>query len=131
MEDPMRRLFLSAAIAVLLMGPAMAIDFDQPLKSPDGQVMKNDKGQSATLGQICESALVSQYKDEVNPQTGVETITPEEKYRRWKLAGKVHGKHVDLSPEDLTLLKKLVGKAYGPAIVGPAWQALDPSLESK
>jgi hypothetical protein len=118
--------FLHVAIVLLLSTPAFAIDFDTVLKNADGSSMKTDKGVEPTLSSICKSALVASYRDEVDP-TGKETITPAEKYARWKLAGRLHG-NVDLSPGDLALIKKLVGKAYSPSIMGPAWEVLDPSL---
>lgn len=119
-----------AVAALLLMAtPACAIDFTQPIKNLDGTTPETkDKEKAPTLGSISESALVSAYRDEVDAQ-GKETITPEDKYNRWKLATKVHGKDVVLSPEDLALLKKLIGKAFSPLIVGQAWSMLDPSLK--
>lgn len=119
-----------AVIATLLMlSPARAIDFTQPILNPDGSAPEVKEGQKApTLGSISESALSAQYRDEVDAQ-GKETISGQEKYDRWKLATKVHGKDVTLSPEDLALLKRLIGKAYTSVIVGPAWSMLDPSLK--
>ena len=122
------RLFTGVMMALLAVSPALAIDFNQPIRDGKGDEVKaGDK--TATLGSICETALTSSYRDEVDAQTGKETITGEEKYRRWKLASRLHG-NVNLSPEDLALVKKFVGKAFTPQIVGPAWDMLDPSLGS-
>lgn len=125
----MKKFYAAVIVALLAASPAMAIDFTQPIKAQDGTVPKSDSGSVPTLGKICEDALIASYKDEIDPTTGKEIITPEEKYRRWKLAQKLHGDNVKLSPEDLALIKKLVGKAYGPLIVGQAWTMLDPSLD--
>jgi hypothetical protein len=129
-EHEMKRRMLAVVAMLLAASPACAIDFTQPITDLDGSIMAAKPGDApATLGTICEKALTAQYSDEMDRNTGKELITPEEKYQRWKLASKLDGKNVALSPEEITLLKKLVGKAYGPAIVGPVWTMLDPSLK--
>lgn len=127
----MKKTLLAAAIIALLASPAFAIDFTVELKQIDGTPFKDEKGteiKGNTLGKICENALLATYSDE-RDTTGKELITPEEKYRRWQIAGKVHGKDVNLPAEDLALLKKLVGKGYPPLVVGQAWTLLDPGVK--
>lgn len=126
------KIFAVAIVALLSYSPtAGAVDFSQVIMNPDGTTPEvKDGAHVPTLKQICITALGSTYKDEVDAQ-GRETITPEEKYQRGKLADKIgHSSgDISLSPEDLTLLKKLIGKAYGPLIVAPSWSMLDPTLK--
>lgn len=128
----MRKIYVAAIAMLLATSPALAIDFSRPLKNIDGSTPTTDKGGMVpTLGSICGSALIATYKDEQDPSTGRETITPEEKFHRGRLATKIaeaQGKDLVLPPEDVALLKKLIGKAYGPLIISQAWPMLDPSL---
>lgn len=123
---------LVPVIACLLMTPVFAIDFEATIKNSDGTPVTDKDGvpliKQPTLGSLCESALFAQYADE-RDATGKETITPEEKFSRWKLSTKLHGNNVTLSAEELALLKKFVGKAYGPLVVGQAWTLLDPGAK--
>lgn len=124
------KIMAAVVIALLSITPAMAINFDQQIPSPNGGPLLDKDGKplavQPTLGSLCETALVSQYADEIDPVTHKETITGQEKFDRWKLAQKLHGKDVTLTAEELAKLKMLVGKAYSPAIVGPVWTMLDP-----
>lgn len=124
---------LAIAIVATLLGlsPAGAVDFGQVIKNADGSAVEIKEGQKVpTLASISITALGASYADERDPQ-GRETITPEEKFQRGKLADKIgHSKgDLALSPEDLALLKKLIGKAFSPLIVAPAWSMLDPTLK--
>lgn len=116
-------------VLMLVSSPAFAIDFTQVLTNLDGSPVVAQEGKpEPTLGAICEQALLATFADE-RDATGKETIEGKEKFERWKLAAKVHGKDVSLSAEELSLIKKLVGKAYGPLIVGQAWTMLDPGAK--
>lgn len=124
----MNRLLLSAAI-IMLLSPAYAIDFTQTLTNLDGTPVVAQEGKpQPTLGTICEQALLATFADE-RDSTGKETIEAKEKFDRWKLASKLNGTDVKLSAEELALVKKLVGKAYSPLIVGQAWSMLDPGVK--
>ena len=126
----MRKWLMAVAIMMMVFTPAMAIDFTQPITNLDGSEIKDADGKPvvSTLGRVAEQALLAVYADE-RDQSGKETITPEEKFKRWKLASKVQGKDVNLSIEELALLKKLIGKAFPPLIVGQAWKLLDPGVK--
>jgi len=130
----MKRLVLALAMASLLSTSAFAIDFTRPLTSLDGKPIAGNDGKpletQPTLGSICESALLAQYAEERDPQTGKELISPEDKFARWKLAVKISGgKDVNLTTEELSLVKKLIGKGYSPLIVGQVWTLLDPGMK--
>lgn len=104
------------------------INFGEPLYDLDGkQVIDPANRKSVTLGSTCLNALTLSYNDE--------TPTGEEKTKRFDLALKImHATATDrvdalgiadLVVEDVVLLKQLVGKAYGPMIVGPAFALLE------
>ncbi len=93
-------------------------------KVPSGQqnLMGQDilvDGQPLTLSKVAVNALVGSYQDE-------QGISGDEKVKRWQLAMKIRGQEeIDLAAEDIALIKKLIGKAYGPVIVGQAFLLLE------
>lgn len=100
----------------------MKYDVTQVLKGFDGRELKytNEEGQrqDMTLRWSCCNALVSAYEDE-------RSLTGVEKFNRHLLACKIHEQdEVDLTPEEVVLIKKLVAKGYNAAVVGPIWSAL-------
>lgn len=86
----------------------------------DGTPIKDEKDNTINLNIICINALMGIYKDE-------EGLSGEDKVKRWKLAQAIHNKpeEVELKSEDITLLKKLVAKAYGTAITAQTWEMLE------
>lgn len=89
---------------------SILLDFDdQPIKDGDAIV---------TLGKVARNALIATYPDERGEG--------DEKLKRFLLAAKCSGPGVTLTAEETALAKKLVGKAYGPLVVGRAWALLDP-----
>ena len=126
----MKRLALIAA-AVTLATPALAIDFTRPLTQIDGKPFKTADGKddaSVTLGTIALGSLLQTYPDEDR------TITPEEKFKRGKLAMKISDaiekkQDLPLQSEDVALLKKLIGKNGTPLVVVQTMPMLDPNAE--
>jgi hypothetical protein len=96
----------------------MKLDFGKVLTGLDGTPIKfGDK--DATLGLIAVEALCAVYQDEQN-------LTGEEKCKRAALAEvayKANGE--DVSVEDVTLIKKLIGKAYAPLVVKKAYDIIE------
>lgn len=91
----------------------------------------NKTGRPAlTLKRAMVNALQAMFEDE-------RQLEGEKKLERWKLAMKIHlGGEIDLTAEEIVLVKRLVGKLYGPSVVGPVWTALEEgkpkeALESK
>ncbi len=71
-----------------------------------------------TLAAVSVTALLADYKDE--------QPTADEKVRRWKLAQHIHGvSEITIAIEDVALIKKLIGIAYAPLIVGQAFAMLE------
>lgn len=95
------------------------IDFSKPITNLDGQPLEEGKG--GTLGGACLNVLTNQL-------VGDERMPGEQKAKFFELAVAIHGakEPLDLSVEDVALLKERVGRAYPPIIVGRAWAMLDP-----
>jgi hypothetical protein len=76
-----------------------------------------------TLRRAITNALNGNYDDE--------KIDGAEKSKRGLLAFDIHGTQhaVDLSAEDVALIKQLAGKAYGPLMVAQIWRMIDPPAE--
>ncbi len=90
------------------------------LKGTPLTINGKENGEKATVGWACVEALLATYEDEKN-------LGGEEKIKRHKIAVKIHGKpEVDLKAEEITKIKNLVGKAFGPLIVGRVFEILDP-----
>jgi hypothetical protein len=97
----------------------MRIDFDTIIRDLKGEPIKDSAG-DFTLSMASCSALLSPYPDE-------QDLDPKDKVRRYKLATKItDGGEVDLSVEEIADLKKLIGKAFPPLVVGRAYEILDP-----
>lgn len=79
-----------------------------------------------TLAGIAVNALLAQHEDE-------RALAGADKVKRYKLAQKIHDAagEMDVTAEDVALLKTLIGKTYPPLLVGLAWQILeaDPAAE--
>ena len=96
----------------------MKVDLDRVLLSLDGQPLKSDKDEDATLGYVLSLACLN--ADPRKHDTG------EKKYEIYQVAKKVtEDGIVDLSHEDIVLLKKLVGEVSPVAVVGTVWDILD------
>lgn len=96
----------------------MKIDFNVVLKNFDGEEIKNPKGESATLKSVAIEALLAVFQDE-------QSLSGEEKVKRWNLALKLYNNVDDISVDEIVLIKSLVGKAYGALVVGQVWQLLE------
>lgn len=76
-----------------------------------------------TLGVVSVNALMGQYQDEQH-------LMGDEKFRRFQLAVRITEGVQEVSAEEITLLKRLIGKAYTPMVVGPAYMALERDPEA-
>ena len=83
------------------------------------------KGKVFTLRSACVNVLLM---TEMGPNGRPMELKGEEKVERFQLATSIHKSNgqVDLKSEEISLLKKLIGRAYGPLTVGQAWKVLDP-----
>lgn len=105
----------------------MKIDFNYRFKKLDGEPLPEKTGDKDpfTLRTACVNILLG---SEVDSTGRPVEVKGEEKVRRYQLAKTIYESTglVDLPVEDIGLLKKLIGKIYGPITVGQAWEILDP-----
>ena len=103
----------------------MKIDFSAPILDLGGKPVKhqdgaNDVAKDMVLKDVAVPALTMPYKDEDN-------LAADDKVARAVIAQEIYrGGIVDVSVEDVALIKKLIGKAYGPLVVMRAYEILDP-----
>lgn len=112
----------------------MQIDFRTKLISQTGEPLeaeerKDDdvKKVQMTLGGACSKSLLSVATRKDMEESG------EVKYKRWQLAGKIMNtkEAVDVTAEEIVLIKKHVGNSYGPVVVGPVYDILEGKNGSK
>ena len=87
---------------------------------------RNGKKSDLQLKDMAAEALCGVYPDEQH-------LGGREKADRFDLACRIvsANKDVEMSVEEVAKLKDLIGKAYAPHYVGPAWQILDTPIISK
>ncbi len=120
----MRRILFAASL-LLLASPALAIDFKAPITQLDGSTIPTsaDDKSPLTLGKICEDSLIATLPGD--------QPTPTEKNQRFWIAMKIHDGKGDLTADEITIAKKVIGLAYGPLVVGRAYALLDPASVPK
>ena len=90
---------------------------DSPLCDLTGKPLKEPGGASPTVKDVVVNALITATEG---------TPTATDKFARYQLARKIaKGGDVDLTPEDLTLVKLVVGQVYGPLVVGQVFEWAD------
>jgi hypothetical protein len=131
--------FILAAFAVALaaFGPSLiqaqktekaapkGIDFSQVLQTDEGKPMTDMDGKTPlTLQSVSTAALLSSLPSD-------QGLSGQQKYDLFDLAHKIKAgpQPVKLSETELKTLRDRIGSAFGPAVVGPAWQLLDPALK--
>ena len=96
----------------------MLVKVDVPLKTLDGQVMKdNVDGQAvdATVKMVIVNAVLSP----VQKESGVDKV------KKYELAKKVYSSdEVDLNEDEIKTIKDAVGENFAPIIVGQIYELL-------
>ena len=98
----------------------MKRNFNVALQTLEGEPVI-DEGKQVQLKAVAINALLATYQDEQN-------LDGNEKLRRYKLAQAIsaaNGGDADLSLEDATLLKNLIGKGFPPLVVGQVFALLE------
>lgn len=95
----------------------MTIDFSTVLRGLDSSPLMHD-GNEFTLAIACVNALLAQYADE--------QASGDEKMQRWTLARKLwRAAEVSVTSEEIVMLKKLVGRAFSPIVVGRVYEMME------
>ncbi len=103
----------------------MKIDMTKTIKNLIGVDLENPesklpKKEPLTMRIVCTNSLLTQTQDDRN-------IDGNEKAKRFELAMRIYTeKEVDLDIDELKMIKDLIGKTYGPLVVGQAYRILDP-----
>jgi len=85
----------------------------------DGAEIKNEKDEAFTLRDALISALMATYE-------GEKDLPGKDKLERYNLAIRIkRDEEINLSSEEIVLLKRLVGMAYGVLIVGQVYEELE------
>jgi hypothetical protein len=73
------------------------------------------------------SAIVKALAFEHAPEQGRPQVSGEDRFKRWSIANKVQnaGESVELTAEEVALIKKQVGDAFLMVVVGPVWSLLE------
>ena len=101
------------------------INFSQVITTDEEKPMTDLDGKTQlTLLSVAEAALLSNLPSD-------QGLSGQQKYDLYDLMRKIKAgpQPVKLSETELQTLRDRIGKAFGPAIVGPAWKLLDPALK--
>ena len=102
----------------------MKINYSAPmLDIEDKPIVENEK--PVLLGTIVCNALLATYQDEPG-------LPGTDKVKRFRLAqDAIKCVEVDVSVEDVAIIKSLLAKGYAPLIVGRAYDIIEPPLAPK
>lgn len=93
-------------------------NLDLAMKDLNGETIYSEEGRARPMKSIVTEALLASFPNE--------TASGEEKLKRYLLAMKVNvGGEVDLSPEEIVMIKDLVGKGFSPLVVGQVFGLLN------
>lgn len=101
----------------------MKVKIDTPIKTIEGKDMKemvDGQEKVITIKKFCVNAVLANPSDNAK-ETG------EQKVKRYELAKKIQNakKEIDLSSEEISLIKKEIGINYPPIVVGQAYEILE------
>jgi hypothetical protein len=98
----------------------MKITVTQTLKNMDGQVMKDNDGQGNAVDATLRMAIVNAVLSPVQKESGMEKV------KKYELAKRIHqSDEVDLTAEEISLIKERVGEVYPALITGQIWDILE------
>jgi len=101
----------------------MIVNMTQKLMGVDGKPLKDPEGKEIILRTVVTNALGTILESD-------KTTSGEDKCKIWQLAVKVQEDKPDIDVEDLALIKKRIGEAFGPMVVGPAYLILNGTQKS-
>jgi hypothetical protein len=98
---------------------------DKPILDLQGNPLKADEKTELTYRAAMVQALA--HETPPNPRTGEQSATGEDRFRRWSVANKIQNakEAVELTTEEVSLLKTKVGEAFVMVVVGPVWTFIE------
>ena len=95
----------------------MKRNFNQELTTFSGEKMKSVDGSTATAKSVIIDALLADDRQ----------LSGTDKMKHFALAEKIHKSDdsVELSTEDLTIIKGAVGKIFAPMVVGQVYRIIE------
>ena len=98
----------------------MTIDTSGQPMTLDGEPFNDERGKLVTFRSATEDALNGNVTDEPG-------LTGQEKLDRWSLSLRVRqgGSSVELTVEEIALVKKLIAKRWSTPIVGQVWMRIE------
>jgi len=101
----------------------MKVDVNVVLKTLDGKGLKDNDGNDNVVDATLKMAIVNALLSPVQNESGIEKV---KKYELAKRAyNTTNDELVELSAEDITLIKNRIGEVYPPLIVGQAYDLLE------
>lgn len=101
----------------------MKVDFGRIMRTLDGEPLMDGapgKSKHVTVGVAVVNALLMENPDE--------KVSGTEKVSRFNLARRIQngeGDSVEVTAEEISTMKDLVGKLYAPIVVGQVWEHLE------
>jgi hypothetical protein len=98
----------------------MLVNVNQVLKTLDGQTMKDNDGKGNAIDATVKMAIVNAVLSPVERESGIDKV------KKFNLAQKIYGSdEIDLTAEEISLIKERVGDTFAPIIVGQVWNILE------
>lgn len=104
----------------------MKVNVRYKFKDLTGKVIKDPEGNPFELKTVINNVLLALDPPQASGRSAEQT-SGDEKARRYMLAVKVYGAKdfVELSVEDVAMIKDLIGKTQAPLVVGQAYEVLE------
>lgn len=101
----------------------MKLDVTQEIKQRNGDPMIDNDGTGKTVNANVRNALINALEASLKAD---QSDAPKKKYERSKLADKIYDNDtVELTSEEVTLIKERVGKVFGAYVVKYLWDLLE------
>jgi len=97
----------------------MLVKVNVPLKTMDGQVMKDANEKGEAIDATLKMAIVNAVLSPVQKESGIDKV------KKYELARKVYtSDEVDLNEDEIKLIKDRVGEIFPPIVVGQVYELL-------
>jgi len=97
----------------------MLVKVNVPLKTLDGQVMKDNDGEGKAIDATFKLAMINAILSPVQKENGVDKV------KKYELAKRIfENDEVDLNEDEIKLIKDRVGETFPPIVVGQIYELL-------